>query len=387
MDFPKTADVIIAGGGVMGASTAYHLALKGCRHIVLLERNSLFGQEATGKCAGGIRYQYSTEINIRLSLLSIPMLDRFEEELGQSIDLRHCGYLYLLSGDGDLNVFRANVALQHRLGVMTEWLTGDEVRLRLPIMRLEDVMAATWYPKDGVADPNGVVQGYITGAKRRGVKCLSDMEIIGIHVENNHIRGVMTKKGEIAAPIVVNAAGAWAPQIGAMIGIEIPVKPVRRQIAVTTAIPEMPTDFPFVYDVAQRIYFHREGPGILTGMLNKKQPPGYNQEVDRKWELIHFDAAMARMPILEQVGIRARWAGLCEYSPDDHPILGSVPGVEGFYLINGFSCHGFMHGPAAGLLLAEEILDGEAHTLDTASLRLTRFKDQNYLGQPITECI
>jgi sarcosine oxidase subunit beta len=381
MDLPKTAEVVVVGGGVMGVSTAYHLARKGARNIVLLERNSMFGLEATGKCAGGIRYQFATEINIRLSQISLPMLDRFEEELGQPIDVRHCGYLFLLTREEDVKTFQGSVALQHKLGVMTEWLTGEEVRRRLPQMRTEDVLAATWHPRDGLADPNGVVQGYISGARRLGVKCLTDIETTGIHAENGRIRGIRSKLGDIAAPVVVNASGPWAAQIGQMAGVEIPVVPVRRQIAVTTPIPELPPDFPFVLEFAKNLYFHREGPAILTGMSNLNEPAGFDQHVDREWELVHFDAAMERMPLLEKAGISNRWAGLYEVSPDAHPILGRVPEAEGLFLINGFSGHGFMHGPACGLLLAEEILDGKAHTLDISSLSLTRFRE----GRPIVE--
>jgi sarcosine oxidase subunit beta len=381
MDIPKTADVVVIGGGVMGASTAYHLALKGSKNVVLLERNSMFGLESTGKCAGGIRYQFATEINIRLSQISLPMLDRFEEELGQAIDVRHCGYHFLLTREEDVKAFQRNVALQHKLGVMTEWLTGEEVRRRLPLMRTDDVLASTWYPRDGLADPNGVVQGYVSAARRLGVKCLTDMEITGIDINGGRIRGIRTKLGDIATPVLVNASGPWAAEIGKMAGIEIPVVPVRRQIAVTTPIPQLPLDFPFVVDFAKNLYFHREGPAILSGMSNLNEPPGYDQHVDRDWELVHIDAAMERMPLLEKAGISNRWAGLYEVSPDAHPILGRVPELAGLFLINGFSGHGFMHGPACGLLLAEEILDGRAHTLDISSLSLTRFRE----GRPIVE--
>ncbi len=375
MDIPKIADVVIVGGGVMGASTAYHLALKGCKKVVLLERDPLFGQETTGKCAGGIRYQFATEINIRLSLLSLPMLDRFEEELGQAIDLRRCGYLFLLTREEHVKAFHASLALQHRLGVMTEWLKADEVRSRLPLMRLEDVLGATWNSQDGLVDPNSIVQGYIAGAKRLGAKCLTDVEVMNISLKNGRIHGVKTRLGEIETPIVVNAAGPWAAQIGTMIGVDIPVVSVRRQIAVTTPIPQLPPHFPFIIDFAKNLYFHREGPGILTGMSNLNEPPSFNQDVDRDWELKHFDEAMARMPLLEEVGISSRWAGLYEVTPDAHPILGRASEVDGFYCINGFSGHGLMHGPICGLLLAEEILDGKAHTLDITSLSLTRFRE------------
>lgn len=375
MELPRTADVVIVGGGVMGTSTAYHLALKGCRNVLLLERQPFFGMEATGKCAGGIRYQFGTEINVRLSLLSLPMLDRFEEELGQPINVRHCGYLFLLTDERDVAVFRRNVEMQHRLGVRTEWLEPKQVAEMVPLLNLEDVLAATFNPDDGLADPAGVVQGYVSGARRLGAKLLTDVEVTGIRVEGGRVRGVVTPYGEVDTPVVVNAAGPWAAQVGRMAGVDIPISPVRRQIVVTGPIAELPPDFPFVIDFARSLYFHREGPGILTGMSNPNEPPGFDQSVDREWELVHLEAAVKRLPVLERAGLASRWAGLYENSPDAHPILGRVPEVEGFFCIGGFSGHGFQHGPACGLLLAEEILDGKAHTLDISGLDLARFRE------------
>jgi sarcosine oxidase subunit beta len=381
MDLPKTAQVVIIGGGVMGASTAYHLALKGCQDVLLLERESFLGMEATGKCAGGIRYQFGTEINVRLSQLSLPMLDRFEEELGQPIDLRTCGYLFLLTDAADAAVFQQNVEMQHRLGVETQWLEPDEIAERVPLLNLEGVLAATFHARDGLADPNGVVQGYASGARRLGARLLTDVEVTAIRVEGGAVRVVVTDQGEIAVPVVVNAAGPWAGEVGKMAGIDIPIVPVRRQIVVTSPIPEIPPDFPFVIDFAQSLYFHREGPAILTGMSNPGEIVSFDQSLDQDWELVHMEAAIKRLPILEQAGLASHWAGLYENSPDAHPILGRIPEVEGFYCVGGFSGHGFQHGPACGLLLAEEILDGAAHTLDISQLDLARFRE----GREIVE--
>lgn len=381
MDLPKTADVVVVGGGVMGASTAYHLALKGCRNVLLLERESFFGMQATGRCAGGIRYQFSTEINVRLSQLSLPMLDRFEEELGQPIDLRYCGYLFLLTCEKDVAAFRQNVEMQRRLGVETEWLEPAQIAEMAPLLNLDGVLAGTFHAGDGLADPNSVVQGYVSGARRLGAKLLNDVEVRGVRVEQGRVRGVITEHGEAATPVVVNAAGPWVGEVGRMAGVEIPIVPVRRQIIVTGPIAEVPAGFPFVIDFAQSLYFHREGPGILTGMSNPDEPVGFGQSVDEEWELAHLEAAMQRLPILERAGLASRWAGLYENSPDAHPILGRIPGIEGFYCIGGFSGHGFQHGPACGLLLAEEILDGAAHTLDITSLDADRFEE----GREIVE--
>ncbi len=381
MDLPETANIVIIGGGVMGASVAYHLALKGCEGVLLLERESFFGIEATGKCAGGVRYQFGSEINVRLSQLSLPMLDRFEEELGQPIDLRYCGYLFLLTNEQDVSIFRQSVDMQRRLGVDTEWLAPDRIAELAPLLDLEGVLAGSFHAGDGLADPSSVVQGYISGARRRGTRLMTDVTVTDVRVEGGKVAGVLTDRGEIAAPIVVNAAGPWAGEVGRMAGVDIPIVPVRRQIVVTGPIPEIPPDFPFIIDFATGLYFHREGLGVLTGMANPDEPVGFDQSVDETWELVHLEAAMERLPLLERAGLASRWAGLYENSPDAHPILGRIPALEGFYCIGGFSGHGFQHGPACGLLLAEEILEGEAHTLDVSALSITRFEE----GKEIVE--
>ncbi|HEY4687780.1 MAG TPA: FAD-dependent oxidoreductase [Anaerolineae bacterium] len=376
----KSSEIVIVGGGVMGASIAYHLAQAGQRDVVLLERASFFGQGATGRCAGGIRYQFSTEINIRLSQLSLPMLDAFEAETGQAIDVRHCGYMFLLTNEADIAAFRQNVELQRRQGVQTEWLSGDEIRRRLPMLRVDDVLAGAWHAKDGLADPNGVVMGYVNGARRLGATLLTDIEVTAIDARNSKIIGVVTNTGRIDAPIVVNAAGPWAASIGRMAGVDLPIVPIRRQWISTTPLPHIPDDFPFVIDFAQSLYFHREGQGLLTGMSNPDQTPGFDQSVDRDWELVALDAAARRMPLLESAGVASRLAGLYEVTPDAHPILGRTP-LEGFYVCAGFSGHGFMHGPICGKLMAEEILEGCAATLDIEPLRHRRFADHSALRE------
>jgi len=373
MDIPRTADIVIIGGGVMGASIAYHLAARGVKNVLLLEKEQFFGQGATGRCAGGVRYQFSTEINIRLSAISLPMLERFEDEIGQPIDYRQCGYLILITNQKDLEQFKHNIQLQHRLGVQTIWLDGDEIRERLLMMSLEDVLAGTFHAKDGLVDPNSVVMGYINAANRLGATILTDIEVTGIEVHAGKIKSVHTSMGVINTRLVVNAAGPWASLIGDMAGVEMPITPLRRQMLTTTPLPEFPLDFPFVIDFAQSLYFHREGEGLLTGMSNPQEKPGFDQDVDSAWEITHLEAASARMPLLENAGLLSHWAGLYENTPDAHPIFGSTP-VGGFYICAGFSGHGFMHGPVAGKIMSEIILDGQASSLDVSTLDLSRFE-------------
>ena len=372
---PKTADVVIIGGGVMGASAAWHLALRGCTDVVLLEKGPLLGMEATGKCAGGIRYQFSTEINVRLSQFSLPMLERFHEELGQDIDLHWPGYLFLLDNEADLATFHRNVAMQNRLGVPSEILSAEVAKSMTPLLYSDDIIGAAWHAGDGLADPNGVVQGYAAGARRRGAKTLTDVEATGIRVEAGQIVAVETSAGTISTREVVNAAGPWAGKIAALAGVDLPIVPLRRQIAVTTPLSGVPVDFPFVIDFSRSLYFHREGEGILTGQSNPHEVPGFDQSVDRSWTEQHLELAAWRFPLLAQAGLLREWAGLYEVTPDAHPVIDRLTDPVGFTIIAGYSGHGFMHGPAAGLLAAELILDGAAHSLDIHQLRFSRFAE------------
>jgi sarcosine oxidase, subunit beta len=373
MELPGQAEVVVIGGGVMGASVAYHLALRGQKDVVLLEKQPFFGLGATGRCAGGIRYQFSTEINVRLSQISLPMLERFAAETGQAIDLRWCGYLFLLTNERDVAAFQRNVALQNSLGVPTELLSGDEVRRRLPLLAADDVLAAAFHAGDGLADPHGVVTGYIAAGRRLGVRALTETAVTRILAQNGRITGVETDRGSIACPIVVNAAGPWAGLVSESAEVWLPITAVRRQMLTTTPMPDIPADFPFVIDFAQSLYFHREGEGLLTGMSNPAQLPGFDESVDDDWEERHMEAAIARLPLLAHAGRLSGWAGLYEITPDAHPIISAVPELPGYYVVGGFSGHGFMHSPAAGLLLAEIILDGRATTLDISSLSYERF--------------
>lgn len=301
------------------------------------------------------------------------MLERFEDEIGQPIDYRQCGYLILLTNQKDLDAFKQNVNLQHRLGVQTEWLGSEEIREFLPLMNLDDVLAGTYHPKDGLVDPNSVVMGYMNAAKRQGAAVFTGVDVTGIDVQNGRILSVKTSEGKINTPLVVNAAGPWAGLIGRMAGVEIPITPLRRQLLTTTPLPDIPADFPFVIDFAQSLYFHREGEGLLTGMSNPNEKSGFDQEIDPAWELVHIEAAAARMPILEEAGIISHWAGLYENTPDAHPIFGATS-VEGYYVCAGFSGHGFMHGPVAGKIMSEIILDGHASIVDVSALDLARFE-------------
>jgi sarcosine oxidase subunit beta len=377
----STAEVVVIGGGIMGASTAYHLAKRGCTDVVVLESAEMFGLGSTGLNAGGVRYQFATAVNIELSKLSFGMMERFADEMDQEVSLRQCGYLFMLDREKDLEQMRKNVALQNSLGVPSRVIDVDEIARLAPEVRLDGILGGTWCPLDGLVDPNGLLQGYVSQARRLGATLLTKMPATGIDIADGKVTGVSTTDGRIATSNVVIAAGPWSGLVGDLAGIDLPVEPIKRQIAVTSEIPNLRPDFPFVIDFSKSLYFHREGRGILTGKSNVDQEAGFDTTVDEEWRLRHLEEAMERLPLLGDAEISAEWAGLYEVTPDDQPILGKLPQVEGLFSCAGFSGHGLMHGPAAGLLLAEEILDGRAHTVDIDPLRYARFATGAAVGE------
>ena len=380
MNLPNTADIVIIGGGVMGASAAYHLAQRGVRNIILLEKEDFFGQGATGRCAGGVRYQFSTEINVKLSIESLPMLKRFRDEIGQEIGYKKCGYLLVASNEKEVEVFKHNVQLQNRLGVATELLSEDEVRRRLPLMKFDDALAGTFNPKDGIVDPNSVVMGYISAAQRMGAQAFTGAEVTGITVSGDKVEDVQTTIGAVKTRMILNVAGPWASPIGKMAGVNLPIIPLRRQMFTTNPLKEIPAGFPFVIDFAKSLYFHREGEGLLIGMSNQNEQPGFEQSVDEDFELVNLEAAIERLPLLEKAQRASHWAGLYEVTPDAHPIYGET-NVDGFYVCAGFSGHGFMHGPISGKLMAEKILDGKFSSVDVSMLDLKRFEEDRLIQE------
>jgi sarcosine oxidase subunit beta len=295
--------------------------------------------------------------------------------------LRRCGYLFLLDSENDLSRFRGNVELQNQHGVPSEVLDVDEIAARVPEFDLTGILGGTWCPRDGLVDPHGLLQGYISCARKLGVTLETRAPATTIDVADGHVHRIVTPQGAIETPTIVIAAGPWSGQVGALAGIDLPIQPVRRQIAVTNPMPRLRSDFPFVIDFSRALYFHREGAGILTGMSNRDEPPGFDTSVDEGWRLTHLENAVARLPMLADADLLAEWAGLYEVTPDDQPILGRLPQADGLFVVAGFSGHGLMHGPAAGLLLAEEILDGRARTIDIDPLRWGRFANGAGAGE------
>jgi sarcosine oxidase subunit beta len=369
----KTAEVVIVGGGCMGASVAYHLARLGVTDVVLIEREQLLGTGSTGRNAGGVRHQFSNEANIRLSIESILALERFNDEVGFPIDFHQDGYLFLLSTPESVAMFTANVALQRRLGIDVDWLDPRAAAALAPGLLTDDVLGATFCQKDGIADPNGVTMGFAKSAQAMGVTIMRETDVTGIQIEGGRIASVETTRGTIAAPIVVNAARA----IGRMAGVDVPVDPYRRHIFIAQAPPaaghwNVPASRIMVIDFETTFYFHREGAGLLFGMGDPHEASTFDLTV--QWDFLEqvTPVAVRRLPALADAPIAHAWAGLYEVTPDANPIIGAARDVPGFFLINGFSGHGFQHSPAAGRILAD-VITGRDPGMDLAPFALDRF--------------
>ena len=367
----------------MGASTAYHLARRGVTNVTLVEREPVLGAGSTGRNAGGVRHQFSSEANVKLSIESIGVMERFQEELGQTIDFHQDGYLFLLSTPAHVETFRRNLALQQSLGVDVRWLEPDEAARLAPGLNVDGVIGATFCQKDGIADPNGVTMGFAKAAQALGVEIMRETEVTAIRSADGRVTGVDTSRGPIDAPMVVNATGPYASRIGAMAGIDTPVTPVRHHIFIAqppsrpadnpTAYPGAPSNHIMVIDFETTFYFHREGANLLFGMADRDERPGYDLSVN--WEFLEkvTPIAVRRLPALADASVSHAWAGLYEMTPDAMPIIGPAGGLDGYYLITGFSGHGFQHSPAAGRILAD-IMTGHDPHFDLAPFASDRFE-------------
>jgi sarcosine oxidase subunit beta len=386
----QTADVVIIGGGCMGASVAYHLTRLGITDVVIVEREPMLGMGSTGRNAGGVRHQFSSEANVRLSIESIRLFERFQEEVGYEIDFHQDGYLFLLSTEAALESFRRSVEMQRSLGVEVELISADEAARLAPGLKVDGVIAATFCARDGICDPNGVSMGFARVAQSAGVRIYRETEVTGVKVESGKIAAVETSGGAISTRTVVNAAGPYARKVGEMAGINIPIFPFRRHIFITkpfealTALNtiagphryQIPNSHIMVIDFESTFYFHREGAGVLFGMSDADEPSSYNTDVN--WEFLERISPIAerRLPALVDAPIAHAWAGLYEVTPDAMPIIGPASEVDGFFIIGGFSGHGFQHCPAAGRIIAEMIARGEASGVDAAQFSLSRFSNR-----------
>ena len=371
----QTADVVIVGAGIIGGSVAFHLLERDPRlRVVVLEKESEPGTGATSKATGGVRFQFSTEANVRLTQLSYRYFTHDREILGCSVDFLRHGYLFVTTTPATLDQCRQNVALQRRLGVASEILAPAQIQTHLAPLVTSDLIGGSFCADDGSADPYSMLQGFLSIAKSRGLRLLTGHPVTGLLMAGERITGARTPDGDWSAPIVIDCAGPHADQIAAMAGIDIPSRPYRRQVMVTEPLPVLPDVFPLIVDLDTGFYVHRQGrSAVLMGGTDKDIKPGHDTAVD--WDAFGavFRAAALRVPPLAEVPVMRAYAGVRDLTPDYHGILGPAREAPGLYVACGFSGHGFMHAPAIGILMTEILLDGRAGSMDIDALSLDRF--------------
>ena len=380
-----TADVVIVGAGIMGVSTAYHLARLGAGRVIVLERDTVCSG-STALASGGIRHQYANRLGIELTTHSIVTYERFAEEFGVDPHFRQHGYLILIATEEELATARRSVALQRSLGVAVELLDAAATRALCPYLNTGDLLGATYTPRDGYADPYSCATAIAARARDLGVVIKQQHEVSGFIRHGDRVGGVTTAAGTFEAPAVVIATGAWSGVVGKLAGVDIPVRPHRRHKFMTAPFPadRIPAATPFVIDPHRNFSLRREGVGLLLGHGRRDEPDGFSTEIDRSLEPGVVERAIHRAPALADARLMRAYAGLYEMTPDQTGIVSAVPGVAGLHVIAGFSGHGFMHGPIAGRLMAELIAHGQARTVDISALSIERFARGATVTEPLT---
>ncbi len=387
----ETADVVIIGSGIVGSSVAYHLTQQGCTNVLVIEREAHQGKGSTGKSMGGVRAQFSTDVNIEMSRYSIDFFSQFDEVVGHPADYRAHGYLFCATSERHLEYLKTNRARQLALGVSNvELVSREDIAEFVPQLRVDDIIGGTFCQTDGFVDPHSVMMGFMLNARERGARLWLDTAVTGIEVgpaqkvtSGRRVSGVNTSRGFVATRVIVNAAGPWAAQVAKMAQTELPVEPLRRQLVPTEPFAGLPQRFPMVIDMSTGFHFRREGKGILLAWNDPDETPGFKTEFDPTFVEKILTRAADRVPglIEAEVNPRRAWAGLYEMTPDHHAIIGAAPDVEGLYFVNGFSGHGVMHSPASGRICADLILKGGSDLIDASQLSVQRFAEGRLLEE------
>jgi sarcosine oxidase subunit beta len=374
----QTADVVIIGGGIVGSSIAYHLTATGCRNVLVIERESAQGKGSTGKSMGGVRSQFSTAVSVQMSLYSIPFYASFQQRLGYPCDYRPQGYLFCATTDQHMDYLRTNYALQVKMGLKdVRRMEGEEIRRLFPQLRADDIVGGSFCSSDGFVDPYSAMNGFMASAAENGAALWKNTTVTAITRDANGITSVETTRGSVASRTVVNCAGAWAAGVASLVGVDLPVEPLRRMLVPTEPFNEFPHTAPMIVDMSSGFHFRPEARGFLLAWNDPEETPGFRTDFDPGFVEKILIRAADRVPCFANLPVNPKraWAGLYEMTPDHHPILGEAPGVPGFFLANGFSGHGVMHAPATGKIVSDLILTGKTDLIDASLLSLTRFAE------------
>ena len=379
-----TADVAIIGGGIVGSSVAYHLAEAGCTNVLIVEREERQGMGSTAKSMGGVRAQFATSINIRMSLYSIDLFARFEELTGHTAGYRPHGYLFVATSERHLEYLKTNLRKQQNCGLSNaEMVTREDILKTIPQLIGDDVAGGSFCPTDGFVDPYSVMTGFARRARDLGVRTWLETSVTGIDVKEGRVAGLETSRGYVSTGAVVNAAGPWAAGVARLARVEIPVQPLRRQIVKTEPFEQLSSRLPMVIDMSSGFHFRPEGSSYLLAWPDPEETYGFRTDFDYGFIEKILTRAVSRVPVFADAEVNPRrcWAGMYEMTPDHHAIIGAAPGVEGMFLANGFSGHGVMHSPATGKIVSELILHGTPSFIDAPMLRAERFDEGNLLEE------
>ena len=379
-----TADVVIIGGGIVGSSIAYHLTAAGCRDVLVIERESAQGKGSTGKSMGGVRAQFSTPVNIQMSLYSIPFYAGFERSLGYPCDYRPQGYLFCATSEKHLAYLRTNYEKQVKLGLKdVRMVSGDDIRKMFPQLRGEDIVGGSFCATDGFVDPYSAMMGFMTWATEHGGTLWKGTAVTGLLRNKTGVAGVETSRGSVESRCVVNCAGAWAADVAKLAGVDLPVDPLRRMLVPSEPFNEFPHTAPMIIDMSNGFHFRPESRGFLLAWNDPEETPGFKTEFDEAFVEKILTRAADRVPCFANLPVNPKraWAGLYEMTPDHHPILGEAPAVPGLFFANGFSGHGVMHAPATGKILSDLILTGKTELIDASSLSFSRFAEDRMIHE------
>jgi sarcosine oxidase, subunit beta len=380
----QTADVVLIGGGIVASSIAYHLTAAGCRNVLVLERESAQGKGSTGKSMGGVRAQFSTPLNIKMSMYSIPFYASMEQRLGYESGYRPQGYLFLATKPAHLEYLQNNIATQYSLGLDTvELLSRSEIKYRYPQMVCGDILGGSFCSTDGFVDPYIAMTGLMDKAKEQGATLWKSAEVTAIDTDSDGIQTIQTTRGPVATRVAVNCAGAWAKSIAAMAGVDLPVTPLKRMLVPTEPFPDFPHTAPMIIDMSNGFHFRPESLGFLLAWNDSEEVRDFDTNFDEGFVEKILIRAAERVPCFENLAVNPKrcWAGLYEMTPDHHPVLGPSHEVKGFYFANGFSGHGVMHAPSTGKILADLITKGKTDLIDVDVLAHRRFAENRLVHE------
>ncbi|MEV3988343.1 FAD-binding oxidoreductase [Streptomyces sp. NPDC049837] len=373
VSLPGAVDVVVIGGGVIGASVAFHLAEAGVGRVLVVERDTP-ASGSSGKPIGGVRAQFSDPVNVRLGQRSLEAWRAFGERPGADVGLDAVGYLFLLGDESEVAVFRDGMAVQHAYGVPSRLLSPRQAHALCPYVDPASIVAAAHSPADGYALPRAAVTGYLRAAAALGATVVTRCAVTGIETSGGEVRAVRTAAGTVRTGAVICAAGAWSGAVGAMAGVDLPVTPLRRQIALTGRLDPAPPRVPFTLDYGSTLYFHGDGAGgLVLGLSDPRERPGFGREFSTEWLDLFRQAAARRAPALVDVPVTGGWAGLYETTPDNNALIGEAPGVSRFLYATGFSGHGFLQAPAVGEVVRDLYL-GRTPFVDVGPLTADRFE-------------